>query len=65
MNSKEIFQFHYIIILWTLFAVSVIYWHTSTFENKQALSKCHNAPVKIYYDRPMCTQCKLFVEEDE
>jgi hypothetical protein len=50
------------IVLWVVFAASIIYWDISRHENNIPLSKCHSAAIKVYYDKPMCTQCKLFCE---
>ncbi len=62
MDYKEIWQFHYIAIFWTIFAVSIIYWDTQRLNEKVPLSDCHYAEIKIYHDRPMCTKCKIFCE---
>ena len=52
------------IAAWILFAASVIYWDLNRWEwkNPEPLSKCHNAPIRVYHDRAMCTECKLFCE---
>ena len=54
-----------IIILWSVFAISIIYWDTYRWEKSEPLSECHNASIKIYYDKPMCTECKLFCKIKE
>ena len=41
--------------LWVIFAVSVVYWDIQRWEDNIPLSVCHNAEIKIYHDRPMCT----------
>ena len=48
--------------LWGILAVSVIYWDMHRHEDNIPLSECHNAGIKIYHDRPMCTECKLYCE---
>ena len=48
--------------LWVIFAVSVVYWDIQRWEDNIPLSVCHNAEIKIYHDRPMCTECKLYCE---
>lgn len=50
-----------VLSLWFVFALSVIYWDMNRL-NKEPLSACHNEKIKIYYDKPMCTKCKLFCE---
>ena len=62
MDYREIWQFHYIVILWTIFAVSIVYWDIQRWENKEPVSACHGAEIKVYYGRNMCTKCKLFCE---
>ena len=51
-----------IISLWFIFAVSIVYWDMHRWEAKDPVSVCHNAEIKIYYDRPMCTECKMYCE---
>ena len=52
-----------ILALWTIFAVSVVYWDIHRYdEDVNPISKCHYAEVLIYHGRPMCTECKLFCE---
>jgi len=51
-----------ILIIWAIFAVSVIYWDSTRWEDKTPISVCHNAEIKIYHDRPMCMECKLYCE---
>ena len=50
-----------IIGLWVILSASVVYWDISRWD-KTHLSDCHNADIKIYHDRPMCTECKLYCE---
>jgi hypothetical protein len=54
-----------VLILWSIFAVSVIYWDQHRWDEPIPLSKCHNAQIKIYHDRPMCMECKKFCELKE
>ena len=51
-----------VIALWVILATSIIYWDIKKWEDKDPISICHNAEIKIYHDRPMCTECKLFCE---
>ena len=48
--------------LWIVFCVSFIYWDVNRHGDNIKLSDCHDAEVKFYHDRPMCTECKLFCE---
>ena len=50
------------IISWIFFAVAVVYWDMHRWEDSEPLSECHKAPIKVYHDRPMCTECKMFCE---
>ena len=50
------------LIAWAIFAVSVVYWDIHRWDSKEPISVCHNAKIKIYYDRPMCTECKMYCE---
>ena len=50
------------IISWVLFAVTVVYWDMHRWGDVSPISKCHNAEILIYHDRPMCTECKLYCE---
>jgi len=49
-------------ILWVGFCVSIIYWDTHRYDSKIQLSECHSAEIKVYHERPMCTECKLYCE---
>ena len=51
-----------VIALWLVFSASVIYWDMHRWEDVNPISKCHNAEILIYHDRPMCTECKLYCE---
>ena len=57
---KDIWQFHYIVMLWTIFAVSIVYWDIKRWEDDKYVSVCHNADIKVFNDRVMCTKCKLY-----
>tara|TARA_R110002096_G_scaffold293625_2_gene488003 strand:- start:822 stop:1004 length:183 start_codon:yes stop_codon:yes gene_type:complete len=51
-------------VLWicgTITALAVVF-HISFIKEYIPLSECHNAEIKIYHDRPMCTECKLYCE---
>ena len=48
--------------LWAIVAVSIVYWDIKRHEDSIPLSDCHLAGIKIYHDRPKCTQCKLYCE---
>ena len=48
--------------LWAIFSVSIIYWNIQRLDEREPLSDCHKAEVKVYHDRYMCTECKLFCE---
>lgn len=50
------------IATWAILAISIVYWDMHRWESKEPISVCHNAEIKIYHDRPMCTECKLFCE---
>ena len=51
-----------VIALWLVFSASVIYWDMNRWETKPPMSDCHNSEIKIYHDRPMCMECKLYCE---
>ena len=48
--------------LWSILAISIIYWDANRHKDYVLLSDCHNARIKVYHDRPMCTECKLYCE---
>ena len=45
----------------TIFVVSVIYWDIHRWD-KEPVSPCHSAEIKLINDRPMCTECKMYCE---
>ena len=51
-----------VLTLWAILTASIIYWDMHRYDDREPLSICHNAEIKIYHDRPMCTECKLFCE---
>ena len=51
-----------VIGLWTILAVSIVYWDVHRWEDDVPLSDCHKVPIKVYHDRPMCMECKMFCE---
>ena len=59
MNDKLMIN---IIVYWLILVSAIIYFNVTHLNEGELLSKCHNASIKIYYDRPMCTECKLFCE---
>jgi len=56
MNYKSI------ITVWLIFSASVIYWDINRLKDDIPLSDCHLAEIRMYHDRPMCTECKLYCE---
>jgi len=56
MNPKTV------MLLWVVLSVSIIFFHIRAVRDYIPLSECHLAEIKWYYDRPMCTECKLFCE---
>ena len=48
--------------LWAIFAVSIVYWDINRHKDNIPLSECHSVGIKIYHDKPMCTECKLYCE---
>ena len=55
-------NYRLVIGLWAIFSVSIIYWNLNRYEDKIPLSACHNAEIRMYHDRPVCIECKLFCE---
>ena len=53
-------NYRLVIGLWAIFSVSIIYWNLNRYEDKIPLSACHNAEIRMYHDRPVCIECKLF-----
>ena len=49
------------VMSWIIFAVAVVYWDMHRWD-KEPMSECHNSEIKIYHDRPMCMECKMFCE---
>ena len=54
-----------VISIWAIFAASIIFFHIKSIKDHIPLSDCHLAEIKWYYDKPMCTECKLFCEVKE
>mgnify|MGYP003680305144 CR=1 FL=1 len=52
----------FVVWTWTLITVLVMVFHISFIKAPVPLSDCHLAEIQWYYDRPMCTECKLFCE---
>lgn len=48
--------------LWLILSVSIVYFHIKSLKDYLPLSDCHLAEIQWYYERPMCTECKLFCE---
>ena len=63
--DNQSMNFYYIIFLWSILSVSIIYWDIQRWEDKEPVSACHGAAIRVYYDRNMCTECKLFCEIKE
>jgi len=52
-----------ILIVWAIFVFSVIYWDVNIrYEEKEPLSKCHEAKVKEYKNRYLCSECEKWCE---
>ena len=51
-----------VIAIWFILATAIICWDLQRHEDSIPLSDCHNAGIKMYHDRPMCTECKLYCE---
>jgi|10_taG_2_1085330.scaffolds.fasta_scaffold70565_7 hypothetical protein len=49
-----------VVALWLIFSASIIYWDIHRWKDKEPISDCHNAQIKVYHDRPMCTECKMY-----
>ena len=54
-----------IIAGWLIISASIIYWDSQRWEDREPLSVCHNAQIRIYHDRPMCTECKMYCKTTE
>ena len=55
-------NYRVILIAWTIFTVSIVYWDIQRWEDDAPVSDCHNAEIKMYHDRPMCMECRLYCE---
>ena len=53
---------NYVIAVWLVLSASIIYWNVTRLNDSEPLSDCHKAPIKVYHDKPMCTECKMFCE---
>jgi hypothetical protein len=51
-----------VLTLWAIFAASIIYWDIHRYDNREPLSVCHQAEVKVYKDRYLCTKCEKWCE---
>lgn len=51
-----------VIFLWTIFAISIVYWDMQRWEEKDPISICHNVEVQIYKDKYLCTKCEKWCE---
>ena len=62
MDKRRKMNYKVILIAWIIFSVSIIYWDIQRWEDEEPVSACHGAEIKVYHDRNMCTECKLFCE---
>tara|TARA_R110002110_G_scaffold91671_1_gene238612 strand:- start:147 stop:341 length:195 start_codon:yes stop_codon:yes gene_type:complete len=60
--EEEKMNYKLIIGLWVMLSVSLVYWNINRHKDNMPLSECHLAEIKWYYEKPMCTECKLFCE---
>ena len=51
-----------VILLWAILSISIVFFHIKSLEDNIPLSDCHLANIQWHYERPMCTECKLFCE---
>ena len=51
-----------IIGLWIMLSASIVYWDMHRYYDIVPLSDCHGAKIKIYHDKPVCIECKMFCE---
>ena len=51
-----------IIGAWIILSASLIYWGINMHGDNNPVSDCHLAEIQWYYEKPMCTECKLFCE---
>ena len=61
-QQGEHMEYKNIIALWFVFAVAVIYWDSTRWEDKGPLSECHKAPVMVYNDKYLCIECEKWCE---
>tara|TARA_R110002096_G_scaffold290901_2_gene485124 strand:- start:3193 stop:3447 length:255 start_codon:yes stop_codon:yes gene_type:complete len=52
----------FVIFTWVIMTVAVVFIHIHYVGDHLPVSDCHLAEIKMYHDRPMCTECKLFCE---
>lgn len=57
-------NYYFLGITYIIFCVSIIYWDINRYNDKPELSKCHNAEILMYHNRPMCSECKLFCDKE-
>jgi len=48
------------LVLWVIFATSIIYWDTTRNEIGELVSHCHNAEIKEWDNKLLCTECKKY-----
>ena len=46
------------ILMWVVLSAFIIYLDINKHSNKDPLSSCHNAEVKTYKDKYLCTECQ-------
>ena len=51
-----------VLVLWAVFAASIIYWDINKWDDKTPVSVCHQAEVKVYKDKYLCTKCEEWCE---
>jgi|19_taG_2_1085344.scaffolds.fasta_scaffold12659_5 hypothetical protein len=52
----------FVIWICTFITTLVVLFHISFIKDPIPLSDCHSAEIRIYNNKPMCTECKLFCE---
>ena len=62
MDKRRNMDYKLFLLSWLIFATTVIYWNVAIHKDEEPVSACHGAEIKVYYDRNMCTKCKLFCE---
>ena len=50
-----------VLAIWFIFSASVVYWDMHRWD-KEPISECHNAEIRLIHDRTMCTECKMYCE---